>query len=258
MKKKKKKTTGNLDRAASANSKNGAVPTPPPLPEARIEIPPNKNAVIRILIVHQIPFIRDGLSAGLSHEPGFQIVSTARDTTDALDKAIAHSPDVIVVNTSPLDNHASSVGVLLKTCPTVRIVALGLPDSDKEILGCIEAGAIGYVMKDASFEDLIKVIRAVARGESVISPQYTALLCRRVATLRRLVQPAVLGGAPPLTLRQQEIVRLIVAGLQNKEIAVRLHIEPQTVKNHVHSVLQKIGVRNRYEVARYAQLASLV
>jgi DNA-binding NarL/FixJ family response regulator len=124
-------------------------------------------------------------------------------------------------------------------------VTLGVDDGDDDVLAWAEAGVSGYVARDASFEDLVETVRAVARGELRCSPRLAATLLRRVTALA--------GDAPHsatrLTQREREISSLLEAGLSNKEIAGRLYIELPTVKNHVHNILRKVGASRRGEAA---------
>jgi DNA-binding NarL/FixJ family response regulator len=131
-------------------------------------------------------------------------------------------------------------------------------DLTDEIMQCIEAGAAGYVLKEASLDHLVDTIRSVHRGESFCSPKMTASLFSRIAELASEKMPKIPANAVKLTTRELEIINLISEGLPNKEIAQRLFIETQTVKNHVHNILDKLQLQNRLEAVHYARERNLL
>ena len=122
-----------------------------------------------------------------------------------------------------------------------------------EIMACIEAGAAGYVLKEASFDYLVEMIRSVHRGESFCSPRMAASLFSRIAELAGERLPSISLDSVKLTTRELEIINLIAEGLPNKKIAHRLSIEAQTVKNHIHNILDKLQLHNRLEAVEYAR-----
>jgi DNA-binding NarL/FixJ family response regulator len=213
---------------------------------------------IRILIVHENRFFREGLALALIKHGGFEVAGHTLDLPRGIELPKEAHPDVILLQAvGTKDSPRNFIKKLTGSFPQARVVVFGVPDSDRDIINCIEAGAIGYVLRDASLSELVEVIRAAAGGEVIASPRITASLCRRLAKVMRFRGRPLIAGSQPLTPREQEIVSLIAAGLQNKEIAVRLGIEVQTVKNHVHNILEKLGMGSRYEVARRAHLMDL-
>jgi two-component system, NarL family, nitrate/nitrite response regulator NarL len=141
----------------------------------------------------------------------------------------------------------STVRTLAAQVPQVRVVALGVPETDGHVLACIEAGVAGYVPRDGSLETLVATLMGVDRGEVLCSPRIIGSLFRRVAELAAQPQPPL----ERLTVRELEILELIDQGLTNKEIARRLCIELSTVKNHVHNILEKLQVRRRADAAAW-------
>jgi len=139
--------------------------------------------------------------------------------------------------------------------PSVKVIILGMPDMTDEIMACIEAGAVGYILKEGSFENLVETIRSAQRGESFCSPRMAASLFSRVAELagEQIPQSSV-----KLTPREVEIIYKIAEGLSNKEIAHQLSIEVQTVKNHIHNILDKLQLHNRLEAVQYARKRNLL
>ena len=127
----------------------------------------------------------------------------------------------------------------------------GLTSDDSDVIVCAEAGAGGYLPDEASLDDLLKSVRAVASGEAICSPRVAGLLFCRVSEAARDSEARRTRNTPKTTLREREIIALIDGGLSNKEIAVKLRIETQTVKNHVHNILETFNVDGRRELREY-------
>ncbi len=201
-----------------------------------------KSAIIRVLVVSDIRLYRDGLAHILADEPRLSVVGTAADVHAAVREAAEHSPDVALVD-MVMPQGIEAVRGIAAMAPTVNVVALGIRETEGDLLACAEAGVAGYVARAASVQDLVKTLEGVGRGELLCSAQAAAALWRRVAAL------AAAGGArhdaSALTPREREIGRLLEAGLSNKDIASRLGIEVATVKNHVHNLLEKLEVHRR-------------
>jgi DNA-binding NarL/FixJ family response regulator len=131
------------------------------------------------------------------------------------------------------------------------VVAVGLPPFDAEVIAACEAGATGYMLEDAGLADLLQQVRASSSGETPCSPRVAALLFARLRQRARELQQLQAGERPRLTRRELQVVALIDHDLSNKEIAVRLGIEVQTVKNHVHNILEKLELDGRQAAVRY-------
>jgi DNA-binding NarL/FixJ family response regulator len=168
-------------------------------------------------------------------------------------------PEVALIDIGMPDKDGIEVTQALhQDAPEVKVIILGMIDLTDEIMACIEAGAAGYVLKEASFDYLVETIRSVHRGESFCSPQMTASLFSRIAELASKHIPKIPASSVKLTGRELEIMNLIAEGLPNKEIAQRLFIETQTVKNHVHNILDKLQLHNRLEAVQYARERNLL
>lgn len=154
-------------------------------------------------------------------------------------------PDVVLVDVAT-SGGLSTLRDLSAAAPEARLVAIGVRDVDHDVLTCIEAGAIGYVLRDATLEELVDAVRCAARNEPIASPHVVATLMRRVAALSAGGKH---GSVADLTSRELEVIELIEQGLSNKEIAAQLSIAVTTVKNHVHSILEKLKVQRRGEAA---------
>jgi DNA-binding NarL/FixJ family response regulator len=168
-------------------------------------------------------------------------------------------PDVIVLDLSlPGRDGLGEARQIRGVFPEAKILMTGLSELASDVLACIEAGAAGYLPQEASFEELLNNIYAVAAGEALCSPKITSVLFSRIAEAARERDAAKLLGLTNLTPRELETIALIEEGLSNKEIAVRLEIEVKTAKNHVHNILDKLQLNGRREAARYAREQGLL
>lgn len=207
---------------------------------------------IRVFIVDDNRLLREGLSAMLAEIEDLEVVGAAENGASALVRIQAVRPDVALLDIGLPDKDGIEVTRSLHNAlPAVKILILGLADLTGEIMACIEAGAAGYVTKEASFDYLVDTIRSANRGESFCSPRMAASLFSRVAELARKQRDP--GSDVRLTPREVEIINRVSEGLSNKEIAQRLSIEVQTVKNHIHNILDKLQLHNRMEAVQYAR-----
>ncbi len=207
--------------------------------------------MLRVLIASSVRFYADGLAIQLATRDGLEVVGVARAIDDLLASFVRCEPDVLLLDVSlPATRPAAVVAALAAARPSVRIVALAVAESDEDVVGWAETGIDGLVTRNSSLADVVAAIEGASRGEMHCSPHVAATLLRRVSTLAS-AQAAVAGVQPleALTSREREILRLIDDGCSNKEIAQRLSIEVATVKNHVHHILEKLGVRRRAEAA---------
>lgn len=207
--------------------------------------------MIRVLVVNNMRLISSVITTVLMDEPDIQVVGR----TTSVEEAIARAPecDILLVTTQLRDQGALRItqAIAQAGMPT-KVLIIGLAESKKEILQYAEAGAAGYVLQNESVHDLLIKIRASYHDQALISPEIAAALLSRVSELAQ-ASPATdeLGSAEELTPRETEILELIGKGLSNREVADRLVLEVGTVKNHVHSILQKLNVSNRHEATRH-------
>jgi len=210
-----------------------------------------KPTCIRVLIVSDVRLYREGLAHILAEERRLAIVGATADPQVAVRLIVQHGADIALVDMAMPPGFAAIRG-LAAAAPDLKVVALGVRETEQDLIACAEAGVAGYVPRAASVEDLVAALESVGRGELLCSAQTAAALLRRVAALA-----AGRGGsAQPLsnlTRREREIGGLLEAGLSNKDIAVRLGIEVATVKNHVHNVLEKLQVHRRGQAAARLQ-----
>jgi DNA-binding NarL/FixJ family response regulator len=205
------------------------------------------SSTIRILIVSGIRLYREGLAQVLARVDSLTVVGQQADREATLACLPTIVPSVILLDMSTPDSHALA-REMRASAPSIPVVALGIAESEAEVLACAEAGIAGYVTRDESVDELVETVNSVVQGELRCSARVAGSLVRRVAALAAERDPAL--AETRLTDREFEIVRLLEMRFSNKEIAVRLGIEVATVKNHVHNLLEKLNVHRRADAAR--------
>jgi DNA-binding NarL/FixJ family response regulator len=197
-----------------------------------------------VYIVSETLLFREGLKEMLIREDGLEVIGNG-SCTQALEEIGRLRPASLLMD---MAGHASLVAPrkFHQILPEVRIVGVAVAELEDNIIACAEAGICGYVAQDGTVQDLVAAIMRALRGELVCPPRITALLFNRVASLAADCLPNEWHGV--LTRREREIVGLVSRGLQNKEIARCLGLGNATVKNHVHNILQKLGIRRRSEI----------
>jgi DNA-binding NarL/FixJ family response regulator len=201
----------------------------------------------RVFIVVGVRLYREGLAQLLSSHQDFDVVGTAPDGDSAAARLDELEPHIALVEMT-VPHVDAFVNAATKRPSRIPLIALGISDTDSEVLACAERGAAGFVTSDASLEELTGTIRRAAEGELVCSPRTAGTLLRRLGTLAAERRSESSGIT--LTRREQEVAALMREDLSNKEIAMRLRIEVATVKNHVHNVLDKLRVHRRSDAAR--------
>jgi len=200
---------------------------------------------IRVLVCDDHPVVRDGLTAVLGTQPDFEIVAEASNGREMVERALALKPDVILLDLEmPEVDGVQALRDLRAVWPHARVLVFTAFDTDERIVGAIQAGALGYLLKGAPRADLFRAIRAVERGESLLQP---VVQTRLLQHLREQVEPV-----ESLTPREGEVLRLVAEGKTNKEIAGALSITERTVKFHVGAIMGKLGAANRTEAVRLA------
>lgn len=203
---------------------------------------------IRILIADDHAVVREGLRALLDTEPGMELLAEAADGQQAIELAAQTRPDVILLDMMmPRKTGLEAISEIKQADPAARILILTSFADDEQVFPAIKAGALGYLLKDSSPEQLLQAIRDVARGEASLHPTIARKL------IRELNQPPKLPpAADPLTEREVEVVKLVAQGLTNQEIAHTLVISERTVRTHVSNILEKLHLANRTQAALYA------
>ncbi|GAO12694.1 putative two-component response regulator [Streptomyces lydicamycinicus] len=214
----------------------------------------SEQTALRVMVVDDHPMWRDAVARDLA-EAGFDVVATAGDGLQAVRRAQAASPDVLVLDL----NLPGLPGVrvckeLVGANPALRVLVLSASGEHADVLEAVKSGATGYLLKSASTAELLDAVRRTAAGDAVFTPGLAGLVLgeyRRLATEPAPATPDE-PGAPQLTDRETEVLRLVAKGLSYKQIAERLVISHRTVQNHVQNTLGKLQLHNRVELVRYA------
>jgi len=200
----------------------------------------------RVLVVSDIRIVREGLVSALSKRQMSWEVSQSSGLEEAVARASRGAVDVALADMSILGGQEPTER-LAQLARSTRVIAFAAANSDTVLLACVECGIVGFVPRDGSADDLVATVEGALRGEASLSPRLTVSLMRRLAAVGRGI--GIPRAVLRLTRRERQILALIDEGLGNKEIAGRLLIELATVKNHVHSILEKTQARRRGEAA---------
>jgi len=203
---------------------------------------------IRILIADDHAIVREGLRALLATEPDLELVAEATDGIQAVTKARALKPDVILLDLMmPRMDGVEAITEIKKDWQEAHIIVLTSFSDDEKVFSAIRSGALGYLLKDSSPQDLLNAIHTVAKGEGFLSPSIASKV------MREINQPPKLPPTKdPLTERENEILQLVAQGLTNDQIAERLVVSERTVRTHVSNILAKLQLANRTQAALYA------
>lgn len=205
---------------------------------------------LRILIVDDHEVVRLGLRALLDRHPDFTVVDEAGTAREALQKALLHRPDVVVMDIRlPGRSGIDACRDIVSQLPDTRVIMLTSYAEDELLFDAIEAGACGYVLKQIGSDDLVRAIEAVGRGEALLDPSVTRRVLERVREAARRDEAAAFAD---LTEQELRVLALIAEGKTNREIARALYLGEGTVRNYVSSILSKLGVTNRAEAAAFA------
>ena len=227
-------------------------------PVVNQELRPNllevRKGTIRVLIADDHPIVRDGLAKLLSLEEDVVVVGEASDGCEVLDKVQELDPDVLLLDLRmPNLDGLSALQALQQTNKRTRVIILTASEDKNEFVQAMKLGCSGIVLKQTAPELIVKSIRKVHGGEIWLDSHTTA------AVMRQFAAPGEIGGASgksrersPLSQREREIVQLVAQGYKNKEMAEKMFISEQTVKNHLHNIFDKLGVSDRLELALYA------
>ncbi|MFJ5062443.1 response regulator [Streptomyces nigra] len=197
------------------------------------------SSPVTLLIVDDHPVVRDGLRGMFASAPGFSVLGEAASGEEAVERAAALDPDVILMDLRmPGGGGVAAIAHLTRTGARARILVLTTYDTDTDTIPAIEAGATGYLLKDAPRDELFTAVRAAAEGRTVLSPAVASRLVSAVRTPRR-------ERDEPLSAREREVLALVARGTSNREIARELFISEATVKTHLTHLYAKLGVNDR-------------
>jgi DNA-binding NarL/FixJ family response regulator len=210
----------------------------------------------RILIADDHPIVLRGLRTVLDAQPDLEVVAQATDGQEAVEQAVSAEIHLAVLDISmPRKTGLQAAREITRRRPDVRVLILSMHDSEQFLFEAIRAGAAGYVLKSSVDRDLVEACRATMRGEPFLYPGGVQALMREYLERARSGDAA---NAEPLTPREEEIVKLIAEARTNDEIAALLHISKKTVERHRANILEKLGMRDRVELTRYAIRRGLI
>jgi DNA-binding NarL/FixJ family response regulator len=209
--------------------------------------------VTRILIADDHPIVRSGLRRVLDAQPDLRVVADAVDGAEAVEKALAEDVDLAILDVSmPRMTGLQAATELSKRKPEIRLLMLSMYDSEQYLFEALRAGASGYVLKSGADEDIVAACRAAMRGESFLYPSAVNTLVRDYIDRGEQEQPDI------LTARELQVLKLIADAQTSKEIAEQLVISVKTVERHRQNILDKLGLRDRVELTRYAVRRGLI
>ena len=215
--------------------------------------------IARVLVVDDAPLMRAALCAALADEPDVDVVGEAADGRQALELAARLAPDVVVMDLRmPVMDGITATRALQQGAGPPRVLVLTSFDLDEHIVEALRAGASGFLLKDATSQELVDAVRVVAEGDAVLAPSVTRRLLERYA---HRFPPAGADASPllgTLTPRELEVLALVARGSSNAEIGERLHVAPSSVKTHVSHLLAKLGLADRVHLVVFAYEHGLV
>jgi DNA-binding NarL/FixJ family response regulator len=221
---------------------------------------PGPKTNVRVLVVDDQRLIREGIASLLNIQEGIEVVGTAGDGQEAIDQALALSPDVILMDVRmPVMDGVTATAALARELPDSQVLMLTTFDDEEYIVKALQAGAKGYLLKDIPVSDLAEAIRLTHTGIYQLDPSVAGKLIsafQRVDPLPAQSSSEVVSRQPSiqsLTDREREVLRLIATGATNREIAAQLVVSEGTVKNHVSNILSRLGLRDRTQAAIYAR-----
>jgi len=210
---------------------------------------------VGIYLVATNRLLREALTRVLRTRGGFRIAGSCVPETTTVEAVLASGADVVLVDDSgAARSDLTLVRKLVQSAPSLRVVLIGMPEEEQAFLDSVHAGAVGYVLHDASAEDVVASVRAVLEGEAICPPRLIVALFRYVARQWNRVPNVRVRMELGLTRREQQLVPLIAQGKTNKEIACELNLSEQTIKNHIHRMLRRVGASDRLEVVELVRV----
>ena len=211
---------------------------------------------IRVLVADDHALFRKGVTSLLRGAEGFTVVGEAQDGRDAVAKALALLPDVVLTDIyMPGMDGLEAARRIKAALPSTKIVVLTVSEEDQKLFDALKAGAHGYLLKNVEPEELFRTLRGVVRGEAFVTPSMAAKI---LDEFTRQAQPRKGTASAGLSPREREVLALLTRGAVNKEIAAALEISENTVKNHLKSIMEKLHLENRVQVVAYALREGLV
>jgi DNA-binding NarL/FixJ family response regulator len=213
-----------------------------------------RDEPIRVLVVDDHALFRRGLQMVLGAEDDIEVVGEASDGTEALKVAAETLPDIVLMDVRmPRRGGIDATMAIKEAVPSAKIIMLTISDEEGDLFDAIKAGAMGYLLKEISIEEVASAVRAVFTGQSLISPSMASKLLNEFATMvRKDDDRQQQVPTPRLTDREMEVLKLVAKGMNNRDIAKKLFISENTVKNHIRNILEKLQLHSRMEAVVYA------
>lgn len=209
---------------------------------------------IKILVIEDNRVLREGLTAMINAEADLRVVATIGSGNNVLAKASQTRPHLILLDVGLKNlNELSVVKSVRHEFPSAKVIGMGFVPSQLDIVEFVEAGASGFILKDATMKEFLGTIRSVSKGIQVLPPPLTGTLFSHIVEYAMKRGKGKLSGAVRMTKREREIIALIADGMSNKEIAQELSIATHTVKSHVHNILEKLALHTRLQIATYSR-----
>jgi len=207
---------------------------------------------IKVLLIEDNRILRDGIKALVNAQPDLKIVAASEGKHETLREVRSLKAHVVLLDLGlQNENGLRLVRTLAREMPETKVIGMGLIPSQLDIIEIVEAGAAGFILKDASIGDFLETIRSVARGHKVLPPLLTGSLFNHVVQLALRQGKRNLSKGVRMTKREREIIVLIAEGMSNKDIAERLNLSTYTVKSHVHNVMEKLALHSRLQIAAH-------
>lgn len=214
---------------------------------------PTMATTISLVLIDDNRLLREGIAALISQQPGFRVLAAAADVDEAMTTIREAKPDVVLIDFGLVDHDSLDLTATVHSeVPQARIIVMGLLAIQEDVADYVRAGASGFIMKDASFDDFFATIRRVANGAQVLPPALTTSLFAQIVRNEVVKDKIKVRNDVRLTSREREVVDLLSEGLSNRLIAERLNIAIHTVKSHVHNVLEKLALHSRLEVVAFS------
>jgi len=214
---------------------------------------PSEANPIRVLIVDDHALFRRGLEMVLGQEVDIEVVGEAADGAEAVTMAKEMAPDIVLMDVRmPRRGGIDATSAIKEAVPSAKIVMLTISDEEADLYDAIKAGAMGYLLKEISIDEVAADIRAVYGGQSLISPSMASKLLSEFAAMIKNKDDRPQLPTPRLTDREMEVLRLVAKGMNNRDIAKQLYISENTVKNHIRNILEKLQLHSRMEAVVYA------
>jgi DNA-binding NarL/FixJ family response regulator len=206
--------------------------------------------MIKIAVIEDNRFVREGLTLTLNEQADFTVCCSFAD--GRIDDLREAAPQVLLLDVGLEGEDSLELAERVRSeLPEIRVIVMDLLPVHEDLVEFVNAGVSGFILKDATLEDLVTTIRSVAGGRTILPPEMTSTLFSQIVEEAVLRGPVAMSEATDLTPREREVIGLIADGLSNKGIAKNLHISPHTVKSHVRNVMDKLALHSRLQIAAY-------